>query len=183
MVPLPVSKISGIGPKSQKLLNELGIKTIRELATYPVEQLVRHFGKNGVWMWDIANGLDKSEVIEHYERKSVSAEHTFEVDVSDYGIVHKTLELLSDEVINTLTHEHDVQNSRDKVRFTGFETITGVKTLKGYIDSQEVLNNCCKELFDSICERNRKIRLVGVRVSNLRKLQPEQKDLLTWIES
>lgn len=184
LTPLSVSKISGIGPKSQKLLNELGIKTIGELATYPVEQLVRHFGKNGVWMWDIANGLDKSEVIEHYERKSVSAEHTFEVDVSDYGIVYKTLELLSNEVINTLTHEHLLFKTVGiKVRFTGFKTITGEKTLKGYTDSQEVLSSRCRELFDSICERNRKIRLVGVRVSNLRKLQPEQKDLLTWIGS
>lgn len=184
LAPLPVSKISGIGPKSQQLLHEIGIKTIGELATYSVEELTRRFGRNGAWMWNIANGIDKSEVMEQYERKSISAEHTFEEDVSDYAIVYKTIELLSSEVVNTLTNEHLLYKTAGfKVRFTGFETITGVRTLRGYTDSQKVLSDRCKELFDSICEKNRKIRLIGVRVSNLRKLQPEQKDLLAWIES
>lgn len=181
--PLPVSKISGIGPKSQKLLEELGIKTIGELASYPVEELTRHFGKNGVWMWNIANGNDKEEVIEKYERKSLSAEHTFEEDVSDYAIVYKTLELLANEVINTLTQERLLFKTVGiKVRFKGFETKTGEKTLRGYTNSEKILGERCRELFDNICAKGRKIRLVGIRVSNLRKLQPEQKDLLAWVE-
>jgi DNA polymerase IV (DinB-like DNA polymerase) len=181
--PLPVTKISGIGPKSQKILNELGIRTIGELAAYPVDELVRHFGKNGIWMWNIANGLDNSEVIEYYERKSISAEHTFEEDVSDYAIVHKTLEMLSGEVINTLKNEHFLFRSAGiKIRFSDFETITAVRTLRGYTDSQDLLLNRVKELFNSMCGKNRKIRLVGVRVSNLRKIQAEQKDLLAWIK-
>jgi len=181
--PLPISKISGVGSKSQKILNELGIKTIGELAVYPVDELVRHFGKNGIWMWNIANGLDNSEIIEYYERKSISAEHTFEEDVSDYAIVHKTLEMLSSEVINTLKNEHFLFRSAGiKTRFSDFETITAVRTLRGYTDSQDLLLNRVKELFNSMCEKNRKIRLVGVRVSNLRKIQAEQKDLLAWIK-
>lgn len=181
--PLNVSKISGIGPKSQRLLNELNVKTIGDLAAFPIDELVRHFGKIGIWMCNIANGIDNEDVVEHYERKSISAEHTFEEDVSDYAIVYKTLELLANEVINTLVNEKLLfRTAGIKVRFTGFETITGMKTLKGYTSSQKVLSERCREIFDSICPKNRKIRLVGVRVSNLRKVETQQKDLLAWIE-
>jgi DNA polymerase IV (DinB-like DNA polymerase) len=181
--PLPVSKISGIGPKSQKLLNELGVRTIGELASYSVEDLRRHFGKSGVWMWNIANGIDKSEVVEQYERKSISAEHTFEEDISDYAIVHKTIELLASEVVNTLIQEKLVFKTVGiKIRYNDFETVTGVRTLRGYTNSQKLLNERCTVLFDSIAQKDRKIRLVGVRVSSLRKIRPEQRNLLTWVE-
>jgi len=181
---LLASKISGIGPKSQKLLADLGIKTIGELASYPVDELVRHFGKNGVWMWSIANGIDRSEVVEQYERKSISAERTFEEDVSDFGILYKTLGLLSDEVANVLRKEGFLfKTAGIKVRFEDFTTITRGKTLKDYTDSQQVLNKRCQELFKEFEDDSRKIRLVGVRVSSLRKVSPMQKDLLAWIEN
>jgi len=183
LAPLDISKISGIGPKSQKILHELNVKTIGELAVYPADKLVQHFGRNGLWMRNIANGLDNSEVIEQYERKSISAEHTFEEDVSHSAIVYKTLELLSSEVINALTHEQLLFRTIGiKIRFEGFETKTSVKTLRTYTDSQKVLIECWRKLFDSLYEKNRKIRLVGVRVSNLHKFQPEQKNLLTWVK-
>lgn len=184
LAPLPVSKISGIGPKSQKLLADLGIKTIGELASYPVDELVRHFGKNGVWMWNIANGIDRSEVVEQYERKSISAERTFEEDVSDFGIVYKTLGLLSDDVTNVLRNEGFLfKTAGIKVRFEDFTTITRGKTLKDYTDFQQVLNKRCQELFKEFENDGRKIRLVGVRVSSLKKVSPMQKDLLAWIEN
>jgi len=55
LAPLPVSKISGIGKKTEERLNELGLKTIGELAAYPPRELYNRFGKVGVWLWAIAN--------------------------------------------------------------------------------------------------------------------------------
>jgi len=181
---LSVSKISGIGPKSQKLLEGLGIRIIGELASHPVEELTKHFGKNGVWMWNIANGIDRSEVVEHYERKSISAERTFEEDIGDYRIVQKTLDLLSDEVGSALKNEgYLFKTAGIKVRFADFETATRARTLKDYTDSKQVLSTRCKELFKNFEKDGRKIRLVGVRVSSLKKVLPAQKDLLAWIEN
>lgn len=184
LTPLSVAKISGIGPKSQKLLKDLGIRTIGELASHSIEELVKHFGKNGVWMWNIANGIDKSEVVEYYERKSISAERTFEEDVDDYRIVHKTLDLLSDEVANVLKNSGCLfKTAGIKVRFSDFSTSTRARTLKDYTDSKQVLSTRCRELFKDFERDGRKIRLVGVKVSGLKKILPTQKDLLTWIEN
>ena len=182
--PLSVSKISGIGPKSQKLLEGLGIRTIGELASHRVEELVKHFGKNGAWMWNTANGIDPSEVVEHYERKSISSERTFEEDVGDYKIVYKTLELLSDEIANVLKNESYLFKTVGiKVRFADFDTATRARTLKDYANSKQALITRCKELFKDFESDGRKIRLVGVRVSALKKVLSTQKDLLTWIET
>lgn len=182
--PLSVSKVSGIGPKSQKLLEGLGIRTIGELASHSVEELTKYFGKNGAWMWNIANGVDRSEVVEYYERQSISAERTFEEDVDDYGIVYKTLDLLSDEVANVLKNEgYLFKTAGIKVRFADFHTATRARTLKDYTDSKQVLSTRCRELFKNFEKDGRKIRLVGVKVSGLKKVLPEQKDLLAWIEN
>ena len=182
LAPLPVSKISGIGPKSQKLLEGLGIRTIGELASHSMEEIVKHFGKNGFWMWNIANGIDKSEVVEYYERKSISAERTFEEDIDDYGIVYKILELLSDEVANVLKNESYLFKTVGiKVRFADFDTATKARTLKDHTNSKQVLITRCRELFKDFEKDGRRIRLVGVRVSNLKKVSPVQKDLLAWI--
>jgi len=184
LMPLSVSKISGIGPKSQKLLEGLGIRTIGELASHPVEELVKYFGKNGIWMWNIANGVDRSEVVEYYERKSISAERTFEEDIGDYRIVQKTLDLLSDEVASVLKNEgYLFKTAGIKVRFADFNTVTRARTLKDYTNSKQVLTTRCRELFKDFEKDGRMIRLVGVRVSSLKKVLPAQKDLLAWIEN
>jgi len=184
LAPLPVSKISGIGPKSQKLLEGLGIRTIGELASHSVEELTRYFGKNGVWMWNIANVIDNSEVVEYYERKSISAERTFEEDIDDYRVVQKTLDLLSDEVANVLKNEgYLFKTAGIKVRFADFDTVTRERTLKDHTSSKQVLITRCKELFKDFEKDGRRIRLVGVRVSSLKKISPKQKDLLAWIEN
>ena len=182
--PISVSKISGKGPKSQKLLADMGIRTISELASRSVDDLVRRFGKTGVWMWNIANGIDNSEIVEHYERKSISAERTFEEDIKDYKIAHKTLDMLCDEVANVLKNEGCVFRTVGlKVRFAGFDTVTRAKTLKDHTNSKQVLITRCRELFKNLEKDGRRIRLVGVRVSGLKKVLAEQKDLLSWIET
>lgn len=184
LAPLPVSKISGIGPKSQKLLEDLGIRNIGELASYPAEELVKIFGKNGMWMWNIANGIDRSEVVEYYERKSISAERTFEEDIDNYRIVQKTLDLLSAEVANVLKNEgYLFKTVGIKVRFADFDTVTRERTIKDYTNSKQVLSTKCRELFKDFEKDGRRIRLVGVRVSGLKRVSPKQKDLLAWIEN
>lgn len=184
LAPLSVAKISGIGPKSQKLLEDLGIRTIGELASHQVEELAKYFGKNGVWMCNIANGIDRSDVVEYYERKSIGAERTFEEDIGDYRIVQKTLDMLSDEVANTLKNEgYLFKTAGIKVRFADFYTATRARTLKDYTDSKQILSTRCRDLFKDFEKDGRRIRLVGVRVTGLRKVLPAQKDLLEWIEN
>ena len=62
LAPLKVSKISGIGKKTERSMNELGIKTIGDLAAYPPKQLYKQFGKSAIWLWGIANGEERGRV-------------------------------------------------------------------------------------------------------------------------
>jgi DNA polymerase IV (DinB-like DNA polymerase) len=182
--PLSVSKISGVGPKSQKLLENIGIRTIGELAAHSIDELSKYIGKNGLWMWNIANGSERSEVVEYYERKSISAERTFEEDINHYNIVHKTMDLLSDEVLHVLSAERYLFKTVGiKVRFADFRTATRARTLRDYTGSKEALTASCRELFKEFDKDGRRIRLVGVRVSSLKKVSPMQKDLSAWIKN
>ncbi len=62
--PLEVNKISGIGLKTNQILKEMGIKTIGQLAKCDVQNLIERFGKkNGLWMWNVANGKDNEPVL------------------------------------------------------------------------------------------------------------------------
>ena len=123
--PLEVSKISGIGKKTEQRLNELGIRTIGELAACPPKSLYNRFGKVGVWLWAIANAEEKVDVEETRVMKSIGAEHTFEVDEENRLAIDGQLLGLVDSVHRRLIDEKMIYRTVTlKIRFTGFATYT-----------------------------------------------------------
>src|SRR5205807_8355101 len=76
--PLPVNKISGVGKKTTEFLQEHGIERIGQLSQITAKKLKDWFGKGGVWLWGIANGIEETPVEERPLRKSISVEQTFE---------------------------------------------------------------------------------------------------------
>ena len=81
---LNVSKIPGIGEKTTEALKLMGITKVEELANCDIQRLSERFGKMGLWMKQVANGLDFSEVKEWDEAvKSISRSRTFEEDTND----------------------------------------------------------------------------------------------------
>src|SRR5206468_2557698 len=82
--PLPVTKISGVGTKTAELLERVGVRTIGELAGFPGAELKKILGKNSVWLWGIARGLEELPVEERPDPKSISVERTFDRDVSEW---------------------------------------------------------------------------------------------------
>jgi DNA polymerase IV (DinB-like DNA polymerase) len=168
LAPLPVSKVSGIGRKTEQSLKELGIRTIGELAAYPPKALYKRFGKSGVWLWAIANAEEKVEVQETYVMKSIGAEHTFENDTDDWSTIDKELLALIESVHQRLVDERmTCRTVTLKIRFTGFETYTRAKTLRFATSSQDVVTDAVRELSNEFRRFPKKVRLVGVRVSSL----------------
>ncbi|GAG14359.1 unnamed protein product, partial [marine sediment metagenome] len=96
--PLDVRKIWGVGKATWKRLEKLGIKTIGDVSDFPAEELERIFGKHGRHLHNLSLGIDDRSVNPETERKQVSAEHTFNEDVSDKTEVERTLLALSDKV-------------------------------------------------------------------------------------
>jgi len=173
--PLPVSRISGVGKKTTEFLHEKGIETIGQLREVEAKKLTDWFGKGGVWLWAIANGIEETPVEERGLRKSISVEQTFERDIQNKTMVRDALESLSHEVHDRLLGEGLWYRTVGiKVRFEGFVTFTREKTHTGYVDDLGVIREYVKLLFREFEKDRRKMRLVGVRLSDLKPAEGKQ---------
>ncbi len=166
LAPLPVRKLLWVGKKTERRLNGMGIRTIGDLATYDVSVLTEKFGVMGAQYHLMALGIDESEVAERGEAKSVGREVTFEEDTFDIDLILGTLDKLSERVHREVA-ELDMlfKTVTVKVRFENFETHTHGKTLPSYTNRLQDLQKTTRELAEPYLRDNRKVRLIGVRVS------------------
>jgi DNA polymerase IV (archaeal DinB-like DNA polymerase) len=179
--PLPVGKISGVGKKSSEILEALGIKTIGDLAATNPGKLVEVFGKYGTRLWQVANGIDEEEVITSYSIKSISSETTFEEDVADRGKVLEAFASLIDDVhARVLSQEVLFRTVGIKVRLEDFTTFTRARTHARHTADKSVMEEYVRKLFGEFEKNEERIRLVGVRVANLRKMDSQQGTILNW---
>jgi DNA polymerase IV (DinB-like DNA polymerase) len=168
LAPLPVSKISGIGRKTERSLNELGVRTIGELAKCSPKILFDRFGKSAVWLWAIANGEERVEVEQNFVMRSIGAEHTFERDTSDWSMIDMELARLSYSVHSRLIEERMAYRTVIlKIRFQGFETYTRSKSLKFSTTEKDTIIEIIRELCAEFKSNPKEVRLVGVRISSL----------------
>jgi DNA polymerase IV (DinB-like DNA polymerase) len=165
---LDVRKIPGVGPKTERILKEANIETISDLVSAKPEMLTRLFGVWGVRLHEFANGIDSSEVVEEYETKSIGRDTTFEKDADDEARILQVLDELAEEV-----HEDVIANGFKfktitvRVRYQHFDTHTRSKSLLFPTNDLNILRNNAKRLIAPFLRGNKKIRLIGVRVSNL----------------
>jgi DNA polymerase IV (archaeal DinB-like DNA polymerase) len=173
--PLPVSKISGVGKKTTEYLLNEGIQTIGQLSKVPAKKLTDWFGKGGVWLWGIANGIEETPVEERGLRKSISVEQTFERDIQNKQVVLEALESLVKEVhARLLAEKLFFRTVSIKVRFEGFQTFTRDKTHTGYVDDVDVVREYVHLLFREFEKDRRRIRLVGAKLSDLKPAEGKQ---------
>ena len=166
LAPMPVRKIPGIGKKSEAVLFEMGIRTIRDLAAYDIQVLIARFGRSAVTLQDIAAGIDRSEVEEREGVKSVSRETTFTDDTDDVQLIAATMDTLAEEVCRNLSDESlHCRTVTVKVRYQGFVTKTKARTLPHYTGDTATVRTCAHSLLRDIFD-GRKIRLLGIRLSS-----------------
>lgn len=82
LLPLPVSRLPGVGKVTGQRLAELGIDTVRSLRDLDAATLEKHFGRYGARLYQLSRGMDSSQVVPDRPTKSISAEDTFERDVT-----------------------------------------------------------------------------------------------------
>ncbi|MDH5753697.1 MAG: DNA polymerase IV [Candidatus Bathyarchaeota archaeon] len=174
--PLPVRKLLWVGRKTEQKLKIMGIKTIGDLANYDPAVLTETFGVMGTQLYLMAHGIDKSEVKERSDVKSISRDVTFEEDTADFDFVLNTLGRLSEEVHKDVWEQNlCFKTVTVKVRYENFETHTHSKTLPFITDRLQDLKKTARELMQDYLKLDRKIRLVGVRVSNLVSAEKQKK--------
>jgi DNA polymerase IV (DinB-like DNA polymerase) len=166
--PLAVRKLLWVGRKTEAKLKTLGINTIGDLARYDPTALCSMFGVMGMQMHLSARGLDRGEVEERVGVKSVSHETTFEEDTADPAVILQALDALCTDVQKETAEQRLLfKTVTIKVRYQGFETHTKAKTLPRLTNRVEDIKKTAIELLLPYLEAERKIRLIGVRVSSL----------------
>lgn len=180
--PLDVSSIPGVGTVTQRLLFEkFHVKTISQLREIAVENLREEFGKNAIWLSNASRGIDESQIVEELEPVSISGETTFLEDEGDYHkIRQKMFEVARNVHHRAVSEGHSYKSVGIKIRFSGFETHTRSRSLPFYTNSIEMIEKETEKLLIEFEKSGKKVRLIGVRVSNLLMEDANQRTLLEW---
>ena len=178
LAPLPVRKLLWVGRKTEQKLQTMGIKTIGDLADHDPTALTEAFGSLGTQLYLMAHGIDKSEVEEREGVKSISRETTFQEDTADAQLVLQTMHSLTEQVQNDAQEQHlSFKTVTIKIRYENFETHTHSKTLPFITNRLQDLDKASTKLLTAYIKPERKVRLIGVRVSNFVETD-KQKTLL-----
>jgi DNA polymerase-4 len=170
LAPLPIRRMPGIGKVTEPELRSLGIITIGDLQQMGLERLKQRFGKFGEWLHVKSRGEDIDAYAYEEEPKSISHETTFDADTADVEELERALSYLAQLVGRRLRdHELFARTVGLKLRYASFKTLTRDVTLDEPTHLDSVIFENVLRLFDSAWNRKQKIRLVGVRTSNLEK--------------
>jgi DNA polymerase IV (archaeal DinB-like DNA polymerase) len=190
---LEVDRIAGIGIKTEQALKEeMGIDTIGQLAKFDVQKLMDRFGKkNGLWMWQVANGRDTNNsdpVTPREDNISLSNEHTLDHPTKDRERIPRYLNSLVDGLYERISKRgYEFRTVGVKLVRADFSVETRAISFPYFQNKKEsivsVIDGLVQEFtFDSA---SLPVRKVGLKVSNLVRIEkrkpPEQKTLLDYI--
>jgi nucleotidyltransferase/DNA polymerase involved in DNA repair len=160
---LPISRLWGVGPKTEERLLEMGLHTIGEIRERKQEDLMHALGGSlGMHLHELAMGHDERPVVPDWEPKSVSNETTFDEDTRDREVLVATIRRLGESVGRRLRREnYQARKVTLKLRYEPFETHTRQVSVKKPIDTDEEIIRLALSLFDQF-SLERRIRLIGV---------------------
>lgn len=167
LAPLPISRLWGVGDKTAGVLVEFGVRTIGDLAALPDDLLARRLGRHGSVLGQRARGIDPSPVSASDPARSVSHEHTFDIDTADRDTLERTLLALSEGVASRLrTGGVKARTISVKVRDSAFVTVSRQRTLHEPTDQTEAIFAAALELARPQL-RGIRVRLLGVAASHM----------------
>lgn len=164
---LDIKKVPGVGKVTFKNLEALSVKTLGDIRNIPDATLMKTLGKQGQRLKMLANGVDKSSVVQASQRKSISTETTFSEDLENLTEIKKYLLSQSDEVARQLRKKKvRAKTITLKMTFADFKQVTRRLTLKKPTQSAKTLYQESVSLFEKEAIQ-KKIRLIGVGGSGL----------------
>jgi DNA polymerase-4 len=168
--PLPVTALWGVGARTGEQLHRLGIRSIGDLAGTPVDTLRRAVGTaSAEHLTALANGLDPRPVQPDEVEKSISADRTLDVDLTEEADVCRELLRLAEEVGSRVrARGFTARTVGIKIRYADFRTVTRVRTLPRWTDSTGEIYGTAADLYRGLGLDRPRIRLVGVKCENLR---------------
>jgi len=167
LAPMLVQKIPMVGEKTKQVLYNLGIKYVKTIQEMPIEVMTNVLGKNGILLWNRANGRDDSPIVPFHERKSISNERTFGKDTGDVKRMREMIRAMGENLAYQLRNGDKLTSCISvKIRYSDFNTFS--KQIKiPYTSADHVLIPKIEWLFDQLYNRRMMVRLVGVNFSDL----------------
>jgi len=178
---LPISRLWGVGPKTEQRLRERGFRTIGEFAAADHDALVAQLGSLGEHLYQLSRGHDDRPVVANCEPKSISSETTFEEDTADRELLLHTILGLSDHVAERLRKDgYRARKVTLKLRYSSFSTHTKQESLDTLVQTGEQIAVVARRLFAQF-PLKQKIRLIGVAAGDLHRdgNDPHQLQLFT----
>jgi len=175
MWPLPIHELLYLGKSSAKKLNDIGIKTIYDLAHANVNTLEHLLKSHGRQLYEYANGIDNSCINNAcLSPKSISNSITLEKDLTTVQDIIQEILVLCDKTAARLRQEKmKCKTVTITLKTNYFKVYSSSHTLSYYTDITKELLNACKQIFYSMYTHE-PIRLVGVGLSNLQDTCDEQ---------
>jgi DNA polymerase-4 len=164
---LGVEKFFGVGKVTAEKMNRMGLHTGADLKKLSESELVKHFGKAGKFYYNIVRGIDERRVQPHRETKSISAEDTFPYDLKELDEMFEAIDILS-QIVYERVRRHGLKSRTItlKIKFHDFKQITRSQSLPQAFADLETIRKTGRKLLESIDLEEKKIRLLGVGVSN-----------------
>ena len=165
---LPIRKFIGVGKVTEKRMKEFGIEQGSDLKKYSRDELMKMFGKAGSYFYNMAWTLDIREVGSSRGRRSIGSERTFHEDLGDVKEIIEKLEHIAERLTQRMKrYNMKGKTITLKIKYHDFKRISRSVTVKVPVDDPKIIMLNVRRLISKTDLRNKKVRLVGISISNL----------------
>lgn len=171
---LEVEKFFGVGKVTASKMHELGIYKGADLKKWSKKYLIRQFGKQGGFFYDIARGIDTRPVVPNRVRKSIGVERTLVDDTAGFEHVWVHLQAISEKLYERLCKANNFGRTLTlKLKTSDFRVVTRSQTLPHFIRSLDEIESIGRDLLSANIDEAGMLRLIGLTASNLEKEETE----------
>ena len=189
LAPLPIKRIWGVGPRTEKILKTGGFHLMRHIQALPDEScLIPLVGNQARRIWELANGIDDRPVETNRKIQSIGAEETYEEDLTDGSAIELEFRYFANRLSKRLRNRNLLGHTVSiKVRYDDFTTVSRQKRLDTPSDHEHVFFETALLLWNKLMQDKTSgltfmdppgpIRLLGLTVSGLDEEVPMQDSL------
>jgi DNA polymerase-4 len=174
LAPLPIGVIPGLGPKTEERLRLMGVRSVGDLANQETQRLIQALGTGGAMLQRLAQGRDRSPVEGLRPARTISAETTFEHDVSDHNRLEAVLQQLVGRVTERLRSDGvRARTVSVKLKLPDFQLVSRQVSRTSATDDEETIFRAARAALARSHVEATAVRLVGVGLSGLEHPQPD----------
>ncbi|MCL4143707.1 UNVERIFIED_CONTAM: hypothetical protein GTU68_028457 [Idotea baltica] len=174
---LPVKDFFGVGKVTAAKMARMNIHCGADLKTYTKIQMAQHFGKSGLFYYDIVRGKDDRPVQADRVRKSLGVERTLDYDAERIEDIMPILINIVDTFYTRLLKANNFGRTLTlKIKTSDFKSLTRSISKEYFISDKNEIRQLSSQLLDQNQSAFDKIRLIGLTASNLQKEQEDRFD-------